>query len=247
VSKPDTSTSGGGDSSPGVDSSAGDDSSTGTDSTVADTSTTEAGDDGSAQDAADGGSPDGDASASDVSTSDVTTDAMGDAMGDASDSGLCNSLTQLGNLVAEFYEGGVPVTPSGGTLADGTYVLIYSVRLTPGGATGLVKQHAVTLTINGGIMQIVENDPDASPVQETAALTILTDAGVIFYSDAGMVVTGDGAAPFNLFSLQQTCPPPDDSGSDDTHVYSSDGGAFTLVTGKSDGYEVELFAKVDGG
>lgn len=51
-------------------------------------------------------------------------------------SGNCNTLQQRGNVVSRFYARGRPPAQSGGTIVDGTYVMVESTQYWPSGDPG---------------------------------------------------------------------------------------------------------------
>ncbi|APR77798.1 Hypothetical protein A7982_03145 [Minicystis rosea] len=86
----------------------------------------------------------------------------GDTIGD------CNALANIGQVIAETADGGPVPTMTGGTIADGIYVLTSNVQYA--GSSADSRTHRRTIQIAGNSVQIVNSDDGAPDVHATLEL-----------------------------------------------------------------------------
>jgi hypothetical protein len=82
--------------------------------------------------------------------------------------GGCNTLANTGAVVSETANAGALPTMNGGTVLDGTYVLVSNVQYAGSGAGS--KTHKRTLQISGTTIQMVNSDDNGPDVRVTLSI-----------------------------------------------------------------------------
>jgi hypothetical protein len=93
----------------------------------------------------------------------------------------CTDLANVGATVTEVAATGTLPAPAGGTVADGTYVLV-GWQIYPPGSASVPAQHRITFRLTGTRMEIVaEGSDNPAGVRGTATFTTETTNATITY------------------------------------------------------------------
>jgi hypothetical protein len=192
--------------------------------------------DGGSREPEDSGRIESDSSTSDVSTS---TCGSGDLGG-----GVCNQMANVGEAVTPTCASGAPPTMTGGTIADGTYVMTAETLYGQGcGDSGVpMAPQAETYVLSGACLQaVLTSNGESESLGPDGSTTTFTDGGQL-------TETSSVSIQGNQLSLTTLCPVGDE---ETTHLtFTATAKTVTTVSQPSGAgantISVQVFTKYNG-